>query len=46
MDRVLADERLVRATRELGPAAVTEAVRVELAEQRRRIAAGDGQSDF
>ena len=46
VDRVLADERLVRATRELGPAAVTEAVRVELAEQRRRIAAGDGQSDF
>ena len=42
MDRVLADERLVRAAGELGLASVTEAVRAELEARRRAIAAGDG----
>jgi L-seryl-tRNA(Ser) seleniumtransferase len=46
VDRVLADERLVRASGELGHDAVTEAVREELAQRRRELATGDGQLSF
>ena len=46
VDRVLADERLLRAAAELGLGTVTEAVRAELAERRRAIASGNGHGDF
>ena len=46
VDRLLADERLVRAAGELGVSTVTEAVREELSDRRRAIGAGDAEGGF